>query len=103
MAAAVLDPRYVERRARRRVAVRYETEFVPLHANQTLYGLTLDISATGLRVLSPQPLEVGTLVHLLVRPTNMSQSMMLHGRVVYHERRPGLGGHALGVALHPAD
>ena len=101
--ATNLQPICTERRRDWRVAVSYDVEFTAQGTRGTLYARTVDLGSSGLRMLSPHFIETGTRLRLLVRPTSMSQSMLLHGIVVRRLAARSGEGCEIGLRLHPID
>ncbi len=92
------------RRASRNPAkglARVECRQIPLNTGTDLAVVTLDLSDSGLRLVTRQPLEPGELVDLALFAHGLARPARRTGRVVWSV--PMAGGQAcIGVAFEPA-
>ncbi len=68
-----------------------------LTADALIEDFTEDLSKGGLFIRTSEPLPVGTMVTLKLRPPGMLRAMVLHGRVTWHRKRAGERG--MGIRL----
>lgn len=89
--------------ANRRTAPRFKKEFLvglQDHQQNFCHSRSLNISASGLRLVVNQPLAEGTSLHLTLC-LDEDNLVEMEGTTVWQERLGSMGTHIVGLAFKP--